>query len=353
MGVVERLSRELLNRDVALDRESLFSELLSLVPHHAPLAKPAEIEAVLDGLVGLGPVEQFLADTAVTDILVNRYDDVWVERAGHLERTPVTFSSPEAVLAAIERAIAPSGLRLDRASPSVDARLADGSRLHATLPPISIDGPAFALRRFVPKARTLLELEARGALDHQASGYLADAVRNRRNIVVTGGTGSGKTTLLNVLSGEIPSSQRTITVEDSAELSLHGHILRLESRPANAEGAGQVTVQQLVRNALRLRPDRIIVGEVRGPEALDMISAMNTGHDGSMSTVHANGPDEALWRIETLALSGERRVSELAVQRQLQSAIHVLVHTARVTGGRRVVSIHEVDRHGLREVWGC
>ncbi|NND13045.1 MAG: CpaF family protein, partial [Acidimicrobiia bacterium] len=196
MGVVERLSRELLNRDVALDRESLFSELLSLVPHHAPLAKPAEIEAVLDGLVGLGPVEQFLADTAVTDILVNRYDDVWVERAGHLERTPVTFSSPEAVLAAIERAIAPSGLRLDRASPSVDARLADGSRLHATLPPISIDGPAFALRRFVPKARTLLELEARGALDHQASGYLADAVRNRRNIVVTGGTGSGKTTLL-------------------------------------------------------------------------------------------------------------------------------------------------------------
>ncbi len=353
VGVVERLSLELLKRDVALDRQSLLAELVSLVPDQAPLVTPTEMESVVEGLVGLGPVERFRADPEVTDILVNRFDEVWIERGGQLERSPVSYSSDDAVMSAIERVIAPSGLRLDRASPAVDVRLADGSRLHATLPPIAVDGPAFALRRFVPRARTLLDLQDTGAVDREGVDYLALAVRQRRNIVVTGGTGSGKTTLLNVLSAEIPQSQRTITVEDSAELSLHGHTLRLEARPANAEGAGEVTVQQLVRNALRLRPDRIIVGEVRGPEALDMISAMNTGHDGSMSTVHANGPDEAMWRIETLALSGERRVSEHAVQRQLRSAVHVLVHTERTSDGRRVGSIHEVGRDQLREVWRC
>ncbi len=353
MGVVRRLSRELLDRDIPLDRASLTAELDAITAERAPLLKPGERSAVVDSLVGLGPVEQFRSDPEITDVLVNRFDDIWIEKAGELVRTDVRFDGPGAVLAAVERMIAPAGLRLDRTSPSVDVRLPDGSRMHATIPPVAIDGPAFAVRRFVPVARTLLDLEQSGSIRPEATGLLSESVRRRQNLIVSGGTGSGKTTLLNVLSAEIPPGQRTITIEDSAELSLQGHTLRLEARPANADGVGEVSLRLLVRNALRLRPDRIIVGEVRGAEALDMISAMNTGHNGSMSTVHANGPEEAMWRLETLALSGERRVSALAVSRQLYAAIQVIVHTERRPEGRRVVSIHEVGTDGFTEVYRC
>ena len=347
MGLIDRLSHELLNRDVALDRASLQSELDGLLPEAAPLASSEDAAAVIDGLVGLGPIQVLLGDPEVTDVLVNRSDEIWIERRGMLQLTEVAYSSSAAVRAAIERVIAPLGLRLDHASPSVDARLPDGSRIHATIPPISVDGPAFAIRRFIPAARTLDDLLAANSMSPETGELLQSAVETRLNILVSGGTGSGKTTLLNVLSSAIPSQERTITIEDSAELLLSGHTLRLESRPPNAEGAGEVSLRQLVRNALRLRPDRIIVGEVRGPEALDLVSAMNTGHAGSMGTIHANGPEQALWRLETLAMSGDRRVGRRAVERQIRSAIHLLVHMERSSAGRRVDSVHRLVEGSL------
>ena len=237
-----------------------------------------------------GPLEALLADPAVSDVLVNAPDEVWVERAGRLERAAVRFPDAAAVVAAVERAIAPLGLRLDRASPAVAARLPDGSRLHAMIPPASVDGPVVAIRRFTPAVPDLAALVAAGSLRPEGADLLAAAVRGRRSLLVSGGTGSGKTTLLNVLSAEIPAAERVVTIEDAAELRLRGHVVRLEARPPNAEGAGEITLRTLVRHALRLRPDRIVVGEVRGPEALDLIQAMSTGHPGSMGTVHANGP---------------------------------------------------------------
>jgi pilus assembly protein CpaF len=346
VGLIDRLSHELLNRDIPLDRPSLTTGLSSLLPEVAPLATARDIDTVVDGLVGLGPIEALLVDPQVTDVLVNRFDEIWVERDGELVRSGVSYSSPEAVRATIERIIAPLGLRLDRASPSVDARLADGSRLHAAIPPIAVDGPAFAIRRFIPAVRTFEDLVAAGSLTNTVADRLRESVRGRRNVLVSGGTGSGKTTLLNVLSTAIDSQERTITIEDSAELVLVGHTLRLEARPPNAEGAGEVSLRDLVRNALRLRPDRIVVGEVRGPEALDLISAMNTGHAGSMGTIHANGPEQALWRLETLAMSGDRRVGRRAIERQIRGAIHLVVHMERKPSGRRVESVHRLIDDG-------
>jgi pilus assembly protein CpaF len=255
------------------------------------------------------------------------------------------------VIAAVERVIAPLGLRIDRASPAVDARLPDGSRLHAVIPPAAVDGPVLALRRFRTSMTSLDDLVAAGAIDPDGAALLAAAVRDRNNLVVSGGTGSGKTTLLNLVSGEIPEGERVVTIEDSAELRLHGHVVRLEARPPNAEGAGEITLRTLVRQALRMRPDRIVVGEVRGPEALDLIQSMSTGHPGSMGTVHANGPDEALWRLETLALSGDARLPERVVRRLLRSAVHLVVHLERRSGRRRVVGIHALDGDGTRELW--
>ncbi len=264
---------------------------------------------------------------------------------------PVSFADDAAVVASVERVLAPLGLRIDRASPTVDARLADGSRLHAVIPPVAVDGPIVAVRRFTKAVRSLAELVESGSASWEVADMLRRAVVGRENLVISGGTGAGKTTLLNVLSTEIPSRERIVTVEDAAELELAGHVVRLEARPPNAEGAGEVTLQQLVRSALRLRPDRIIVGEVRGPEALDMIWALNTGHDGSMSTVHANSPAEALWRLETLAMSGDRRVGEVAVQRQILSAVDVIVQVERVDGRRRVVEVADVTIDGVETRW--
>jgi len=310
--------------------------------------------AALSELIGMGPLDPLLSDPTISDILVNGPNEVWIEQQGSLRRaTDVSFSGPDAVVAAVERMLAPLGLRIDRASPAVDARLPDGSRLHAVIPPASVDGPVIAIRRFIPTLRSLGDLQAAGAVDADGASLLRSAVTDGRNLVVSGGTGTGKTTLLNVVGGLIPPSSRIITVEDAAELRLPGHVVRLEGRPPNAEGVGEITLRTLVRHAMRLRPDRIIVGEVRGAEALDLIQAMSTGHDGSMGTVHANGPEEAMWRLETLALSGDNHLPERAVRRLLWSAIEAVVHLER-RGTRRVVaSISEVRGDELVKVWSC
>jgi len=350
MALIDRLVNTLVESEVPLRREAVTIAVSDLLAEEAPLAGPDLAIAVTDALVGLGPIEALLRDPGISDVLVNGPDEIWVERSGRLERSPVRYADAAAVVAAVERVIAPLGLRLDRASPSVNARLADGSRLHAVVPPVSVDGPIVAIRRFTPAVPNLDALVATGALPAEGAELLSAAVRERRNVLVAGGTGAGKTTLLNVLSGEIPPGERVVTIEDAAELQLSGHVVRLEARPPNAEGAGEITLQQLVRSALRLRPDRIILGEVRGPEALDLVSALNTGHQGSMSTVHANSPEEALWRIETLALSGDRRVAEVTVRRQLLSAVDLIIQVARRGERRRVSALARVDGDGVREV---
>jgi pilus assembly protein CpaF len=350
VGVTDRIVRRLVDSDVPLERGALTRAARALLAEEAPLAGPEAAVAAVDTLAGLGPLEPLLRDPAVSDVLVNRPDEVWVERHGRLERVPVRFPDAAGIVAAVERVIAPLGLRLDRASPAVDARLADGSRLHAVVPPVAVDGPVLAVRRFTAAVPDLEALVAGGGVTPGAADLLAAAVRERRNLLVSGGTGSGKTTLLNLLSAVIPDEERVVVVEDAAELRLAGHVVRLEARPPNAEGAGEVPLRSLIRHALRLRPDRIVVGEVRGPEALDMIQAMSTGHDGSMSTVHASSPEEALWRLETLALSGAARVSEVTVRRQLHAAVDLVVQVERRHGLRRVVSLSEVDAAGCHEV---
>ena len=351
MGVIDRVARNLIESEVPLDRLSLAKAARGLVREEAPLSGDGLVEAVVDSLIGLGPLEVLLRDPLVSDVLVNGPKDVYIERGGELSLTQVSFADDNAVVAAVERVIAPLGLRLDRASPVVNARLADGSRLTAVIPPAAVDHPIVAVRRFVTAVASFEDLIERGTLTSAQARYLADAVKERRNLVISGGTGTGKTTLLNVLSSEIPPGERVVTIEDAAELSLPGHVVRLEGRPANAEGKGELALRLLLRSALRLRPDRIVLGEVRGPEALDMISALNTGHAGSMSTVHANSPEEAMWRLETLALSGEDRVGELAVRRQLQAAVDVIVQLQRRERVRRVTAVAEVSGERVANVW--
>jgi pilus assembly protein CpaF len=353
MNAVARLSRRVVESDVPLTRSAVSAAVTDLLPDEAPLAGPDVVSEVVDAVVGLGPLEPLLRDPAVTDVFLNRPDEIWVERHGVLERAPVAFPDDDSVVAAVERVIAPLGLRLDRGSPAVDARLPDGSRLHAAIPPISVDGPVVAIRRFTQAVPDLAAFVAVGSITPTGADLLRAAVAGRRNVIVSGGTGAGKTTLLNLLSKEIPPGERVVTVEDAAELSLSGHVVRLEARPPNVEGRGEVRLRQLVRHALRLRPDRLIVGEVRGPEALDMIAAMNTGHAGSMSTVHANTAHDALWRLETLALSGPESVTVEAVSRQLRSGIDVIVHMERTVVSRRVASIVEVATGHLDEVYAC
>lgn len=350
MALVARLARLVLEESDSLCAADTARALDALLPTEAPLAGAEVRLAVLDALHGMGPIEGLLRDPTVADVLVNGPGDVWVERNGRLERTSLRFEDDAAVVAAVERSIAPLGLRLDPGSPLVDARLPDGSRLHAAIPPVSIDGPVVAIRRFTGAVTDLQGLVEQGTATPEQAGRLRAAVVGRENIVVSGGTGAGKTTLLNALSAAIPAGERIVTVEDAAELQLRGHVVRLEARPANAEGVGAVPMEELVRAALRLRPDRLVVGEVRGAEALDMVTAVNTGHDGSMSTVHANSPDDALWRLETLALSGRRRVSAESVRRQLVSAIDLVVHIRRRDGIRTITSIAAVSESGCEEV---
>ncbi len=354
MGLVERLSAFLLDAGVPLDRQRLMQHGMASLPEIAPLASPSDVEAAVDSLVGLGPIEGLLRDPVVSDVLVNGDGTVWAERTGVLEPTTVRFPSADAVVAAVERALAPLGLRIDQASPAVDARLPDGSRLLAIIPPASVDGPVVAIRRFTAAVADLDELVAVGGVDAAGAEVLRRAVVTRKSMLVAGGTGAGKTTLLNVLSSAIPADERIVTVEDAAELRLAGHVVRLEGRPPNTEGAGAIELQSLVRHALRLRPDRIIVGEVRGPEALDMVQAMNTGHAGSMSTVHANTPQEALWRVEMLAMAGDPEFGVATLRAQLHAALDLVVQVERAEGRRRVRSIAAVpDAPDTRveEVW--
>ena len=328
-------------------------QLAALVGEEAPLLGTRQrarvVEELLAEVQGLGPLEPLLADPAVTEVMVNGPNEVWCERAGCLERVPLVLDAPT-IEHLIEKVVGPLGLRVDRSSPLVDARLPDGSRVNAVVPPLAVDGPCLTIRRFGARPVPLEAFAPPAVVE-----LLSWAVRARLNLLVSGGTGAGKTTLLNALGGRIPAGERVVTVEDAAELRLPGdHVVRLEARPGNAEGAGAVRVRDLVRNALRMRPDRILVGEVRGPEALDMLQAMNTGHEGSLSTCHANGPADALRRLETMVLMGDVDLPLAAVRAQLDSGLDLVVQVARGPGGtRRVVEVAEVVDDGgdfLRDV---
>jgi len=294
--------------------------------------------------MGLGPLEPLLADTEISDIMVNGPHGVYVERRGKIEKTDVSFKDNEHLMAVIERIVSKVGRRVDEASPMVDARLADGSRVNVIIPPLAIDGPALSIRRFGVKPLEMENLLANGSLTEEMAAAFEAMVKARMNILVSGGTGAGKTTFLNVLSSSIPDNERIITVEDAAELILQQeHTVRLETRPSNIEGKGAITQRDLVRNALRMRPDRIIVGEVRGAEALDMLQAMNTGHDGSISTIHANAPRDALSRIETMVLMAGFDLPSKAIREQIASALNVILQLSRMSDGtRKVVTVSEV-----------
>ncbi len=299
---------------------------------------------VLRDSVGLGPLEVLLADPAVEEVMVNGPDRVFVERRGRLEETEVCFESEDDLRNAIERILAPLGRRVDELSPMVDARLADGSRVNAVIPPLAIDGPALSIRRFGARRPGPAELVELGTLSPEQLETLSDAVGTRRSVLISGGTGSGKTTLLNALSGFLAPGERVVTIEDAAELRLQlPHVVRLESRPAGVEGRGEVTIRDLLRNALWMRPDRIVIGEVRGPEALDLLTALNTGHDGALSTVHANSPADALRRLETLTLMAGVGLPHEAVAEQVRRGIDLVVQLRREPDGRRrVTEIAEV-----------
>jgi pilus assembly protein CpaF len=302
-------------------------------------------QQIEDEILGLGPIEPLLADESVSDILVNGWNSVYVERQGRLERTDIRFRDNAHLLSIIDRIVGRVGRRVDESSPMVDARLPDGSRVNAIIPPLALDGPLLSIRRFTVRRLTMQQLIAYEMLTPWMADVLAAIIKSRLNVLISGGTGSGKTTLLNVLSGFIPPTERILTIEDSAELQLQQpHVARLETRPANIEGSGEVTQRDLVRNALRMRPDRIIVGEVRGGEALDMLQAMNTGHDGSLTTIHANTPRDALSRIENMVAMTGLELPSMTVRSQIASAIHVVVQVERMEDGRRrIVSIQEIQ----------
>jgi len=303
-------------------------------------------EELTADILGHGPLERLLADDTVTEIMVNGPYDVWVERAGRLHKTPVRFTDDGHLRRIISKMVAQVGRRIDESSPMVDARLPDGSRINATIPPLSLTGPLLTIRKFGTQRLDMNALVKRAALTPETADLLGRCVQARLNILISGGTGSGKTTMLNALSASIPDGERIITIEDAAELSLsQRHVLRLEARPTNIEGEGEVTIRDLVRNSLRMRPDRIVIGEVRGTEALDMLQAMNTGHDGSLSTLHANSPRDALARLETMVMMGGYDLPLRAVREQIASAIDMLIQIERMNdGSRRVVAITEVQR---------
>jgi len=302
------------------------------------------ITEMTDEALGLGPLEQLLADDTVSEIMVVTPQSIFVERHGRIELTDLRFTDDETVRAVIERIVTPLGRRIDESTPLVDARLKDGSRVNGIIKPLAIRGACITIRKFAKRALSLEDLIQVGTLTPQIARFLTRSVVVKKNILVSGGTGSGKTTLLNVFSGSIPSVERIITIEDAAELRLpQPHVVSLESRPPNLEGKGEITIRDLVRNALRMRPDRIIVGECRGGEALDMMQAMNTGHEGSMTTIHANSPREALVRLETLCLMAGLQLPSSAVRDQIAQSIHVVVHQSRLSdGSRRITSVSEV-----------
>lgn len=306
-----------------------------------------------------GPLAGLLMDPAIGEVVVNGPADVWIEIDGRLRSVDVRFRDSVELRQTAVRLVAACGRRIDDASPLVDARLPDGSRVNVVLPPLAVDGPLITIRRFGSAPLTFADLVGNGAIATAAATAIEQLIAARRNIVISGGTGTGKTTLLSALTGLIPAGERIVSVEDAAELAVQArHVARLESRPSNVEGRGAVDLRALVRNALRMRPDRLVVGEVRGGEALDLLLAMNTGHDGSLATVHANGPEDALRRLETMALMGGVDVPHSAVREQVASAVHVVLHLERdATGTRRLVAIAQVEREGagwrIREDGAC
>ena len=355
----ERIHRALLNR-LNLDRlnrvgrseaepelRGLIIGLLDAEKEQTPLSlteRESLITDVFHELFGLGPLEALLSDPSASDILVNRYNQIYVEREGKLEETTLSFKDDQHLLRIIERIVSSVGRRVDESSPMVDARLKDGSRVNAIIPPLALDGPVLSIRRFRTDKLGADDLVERVSLTQPMLDFLKAAVGARLNILVSGGTGAGKTTFLNVLSGFISDRERIVTIEDAAELVLRQrHVVRLETRPANIEGKGMVKQRQLVINALRMRPDRIVVGEVRGEEALDMLQAMNTGHDGSLTTIHANSSRDALYRLDTMVAMANLNIPEKAVRQQVAAAVHLVVQLTRLSDGhRRVTAITEI-----------
>ncbi len=330
-------------------RETIQAMIAEIIQHQKNILPP-DIDRnrlardVLHEAIGLGPLEDFLADDTITEIMVNRHDTIYLERNGLLQKSPVTFSSDDAVRSVIERIVSPLGRRIDESSPMVDARLEDGSRVNAIIPPLAIHGPCLTIRKFSRKKLSSDDYINFGSISPDMVSFLHAAVQNRKNIIISGGTGSGKTTFLNVISSFIPHTERIITVEDSAELRLEQpHVVSLEARPANMEGKGEVTIRDLVRNCLRMRPDRIVVGECRGGETLDMLQAMNTGHDGSITTVHANSPRDLISRLEVMVMMAGMDLPEHAILEQITSAVHIIVQQSRFgDGSRRVTHIAEI-----------
>ncbi|WP_414040866.1 ATPase, T2SS/T4P/T4SS family [Acidithiobacillus sp. M4-SHS-6] len=334
------MNREELQRMVT----GLAAEVLQGMRLPADLNRERLIREVVDEAVGLGPLEDLLADESVTEIMVNRYDEVFIERQGQLEAAPTVFSSEQAVRHIIDRIVAPIGRRIDESSPLVDARLHDGSRVNAVIPPVALKGANITIRKFSKKRLQMEDLIGFGSVEPRMAGFLRVAVEQRKNIVISGGTGSGKTTLLNVLSNYIPERERVVTIEDAAELRLYQpNLVSMEARPANVEGKGAIPIRELVRNALRMRPDRIVVGECRGGEALDMLQAMNTGHDGSLTTAHANSPRDLLSRMEVMVMMAGMDLPLAAIREQIASAIDIIVQITRFScGSRKLTAIVEV-----------
>ena len=347
--ILDRLDLEKLGRSTGNSaREEVLILIRSSVNSEAVPLSFAEREQlsreILDEIFGLGPLEPLLKDPTISDILVNRFDRVYVERAGKLEITGLSFKDNQHLMQIIDRIVSRIGRRVDESSPMVDARLQDGSRVNAIIPPLALDGACLSIRRFGRDPLTARNMLDNKTMTEPMLELLAAMVKGRLNLIISGGTGAGKTTVLNVLSGYIPNSERIVTIEDAAELQLkQEHIVRLETRPPNIEGKGSVRMRQLVINSLRMRPDRIVVGEVRGEEAFDMLQAMNTGHEGSLTTVHANSPRDALSRIENMVSMANLNIPERAIRHQIANAVHAVVQVARLSdGSRKVITISEV-----------
>jgi pilus assembly protein CpaF len=350
-AVIADLGRQLFASDVdeAQMRHQVTAEVRRLIDDEGGIARSDRdrlVDEIVDDTVGHGPLERLLADDTITEIMVNGPHDVWIERNGRLLETTVRFIDDSHVRRIINKIVAQVGRRIDESSPMVDARLPDGSRVNAVIPPLSLTGPLVTIRKFSKRRLTLEDLVKLGSVSTDVVDLLERCIRAELNVMISGGTGTGKTTFLNAISTAIPDSDRIVTIEDAAELRLNQrHVLRLEARPKNIEGQGEIPIRELVRNSLRMRPDRIIVGEVRGPEALDMLQAMNTGHDGSLTTIHANSARDALSRIETMVLMSGYDLPLRAIRQQVSSALELVIHLERLEdGGRRVTSICEVQR---------
>src|SRR6266480_3652648 len=346
---IATLGAELFKREATGDLNERVTRAVTeqLVLDRTPLTREERrqiIREITDDILGYGPLESLLRDDSVTEVMVNAHDRIYVERLGKIERTPIAFADNSHLLRIIDKIVSQVGRRVDEASPMVDARLPDGSRVNAIIPPLALKGPTLTIRKFSRDPYTMNDLISFGSISPKAAQFLASCVKGKLNILISGGTGTGKTTTLNAMSAFIPNDERILTIEDAAELQLQQeHVITLESRPPNIEGSGEVRIRELVRNALRMRPDRIIVGEVRGPETLDMLQAMNTGHEGSLTTIHANSPRDALSRLETLVMTAGIELPHRAIREQIASAFDLLVQITRlVDGSRRITHISEV-----------